>query len=248
MDKLVYVALSGARSALERQAVTANNLAHLDAQGFRAETSSFRSAALAARSGAANPRVYAYESTSGADFSQGPLTRTGRELDVAVEGPGWLVVRGPDGKEAYTRAGSLTVGPSGVLTTPEGRPVLSTAGPITVVPDRPIVIGDDGTISEVPDPANPAEVRTVGRLKLVDPPAKELVRGGDGLFRLRDGRSAPTSEKVRVAAGAVEGSNVNSAEAMVEMINVARQFELQMKMIQTAEANSRSASQLLSLT
>lgn len=247
MDRLVYTALSGARSTLDRQAITSNNLANVSTAGYRAETAAFRSVALPG-AGRDSTRVMAVETTTGADFSPGALQHTGRDLDVAIEGAGWLVVQGPDGKEAYTRAGHLQVSPNGVLLGPGGRPVLSDAGPISIPPGTRVAIGADGTISSVPGEPPLNDVSTLGRLRLVNPPAATLVRGPDGLFRTRDGSRPRAAEGVRVLSGSIEGSNVNPAEAMVGMINTARQFELQLKLLQNAEANARSASQLLTLT
>jgi flagellar basal-body rod protein FlgF len=246
MDRLIYTALSGARTAMERQAVVANNLANVSTQGFRAEVAAFRAVPVPTADGATASRVLAMESTLGADFSPGVIHQTGRDLDVAVQGSGWIAVRASDGSEAYTRAGSLQLSPSGLLMTPRGESVLSTAGPISVPPGKALAIGQDGTISQY-DPANPGRAQTVGRIKLVDPKASELVRGADGLFRLRAGGEAPTAEGVRLVGGALEGSNVNPAEAMVAMIDEARRFEMQMKMLQSAEGNARASAQLLTL-
>ena len=162
---------------------------------------------------------------------------------MALEGKGWLTVQQPDGSEAYTRNGSLTLSPAGVLQTREGLPVIGDGGPVTLPPDTEIVIGRDGSISSI----NPDDgvVNLVGQLKLVNPPEAELVRGDDGLFRLANGAPAPVDPNVQVAGGYVEGSNVNVADQMVQMISLARQFEMQVRMLQTAEANDRAASQVL---
>jgi flagellar basal-body rod protein FlgF len=166
---------------------------------------------------------------------------------VAIQGRGWLAVQLPDGTEAYTRAGSLDVNVTGELQTKSGHTVLGDGGPITIPPDNNIEIGADGTVSIIPTFGTPNNVNPVGRLKLVNPPEGDLVRGADGLFRLRSGQPAPADENVRVASGALEGSNVNVTDAMVNLISLARQFELQIKMMQTADQNAQRADQLLSV-
>jgi flagellar basal-body rod protein FlgF len=245
MDKLIYVAMTGAKNLLLRQDNVAHNLANLNTPGFRAELSAFRSAPAI---GDGQPtRVFAVDSTTGSDFSAGPLQQTGRSLDVALQTDGWITVQGDDGNEAYTRHGSLQVGNDGTLRTSKGFTVLGDGGPIAIPADHEINIANDGTISATPAGRNPASSIVVGRIKLVNPPQADLERGGDGLFRLRDGQSADVDPKVKLVSGAIEGSNVNAVEAMVDMISLARQFDVQMKMLQNAEGNEHAASQLLSM-
>ncbi|MDX9943420.1 MAG: flagellar basal body rod protein FlgF, partial [Azonexus sp.] len=152
------------------------------------------------------------------------------------------------GSEAYTRAGSLEVDEAGQLKTKSGHLVLGDGGPITIPPDNHIEIGADGTVSIVPSFGTPNNVNPVGRLKLVNPPEQDIVRGADGVFRLNNGQSAPADENVRVSAGTLEGSNVNVTDAMVNLISLSRQFELQIKMMQTADQNAQRADQLLSMS
>ena len=173
------------------------------------------------------------------------LLSTGRDLDVAVNGKGWIAVQGPDGKEAYTRAGDLQVDATGQLTTGTGKPVIGDGGPINVPPYTSIFFARDGSISVVAQGQNPDTTSTVARLKLVNPPEEQLERGDDGLFRMKDGSSAPADANVQIGSGVLESSNVNAAEAMVNMIELARQFEMQVKAIRTAEENGAAASQLL---
>jgi flagellar basal-body rod protein FlgF len=246
MDRLIYTAGNGARQLMQRQDIVAHNLAHASTPGFRAETSAFRAVPV---EGAGQPtRVFAVQATTGADLTPGPVERTGRSLDVAVEGGGWIAVQGADGHEAYTRNGSLEVGASGLLETRGGLTVLGEAGPIAIPPEHSVMIGRDGTVSAVPDQRPLTSIAQLGRIKLVKPPAEQLVRGPDGLFRTRDGAAAPADADVAVAGGSLEGSNVNAAEAMVSMISLARQFELQMKLMQQADENARRAATLLNIT
>jgi flagellar basal-body rod protein FlgF len=192
-------------------------------------------------------RVFVVDSTPGSDFAPAVIQQTGRALDVALPGEGWLAVQGTDGKEAYTRNGSLRITPEGVLQTHNGMNVMGDGGPITLPPDTEVTIAKDGSISTVPSGTGVAAVVAAGRLKLVNPPTDQMERGGDGMFRLRDGTVAPADVNVRVVSGSLEGSNVNTVEAMVNMISLARKFDMQMKMLQTADNNARQASQIMSL-
>jgi flagellar basal-body rod protein FlgF len=242
MDRLIYTSMSGAKYLLERQATLANNLANATTTGFRADTVGLR--AVPAVSPQAGTRVFTVETTTGADFSQGPMSATGRTLDVAIQGQGWLAVQAGDGTEAYTRNGSLQIGPDGTLQLPNGLQVQGTGGPISIPADaQSILIASDGTVSV--KAASSKTPTTVGQLKLVNPPAANLAKGGDGLFRTQDGAQADADASVKVADGTLEGSNVNVVEAMVGMIAASRQFELQMKMLSTAEQNEQKASAVL---
>lgn len=245
MDRLIYVAMTGAKHVMTRQENVAHNLANVDTPGFRAQMSAFRSAPVVGEGLAT--RAFAVDSTTGSDFTPGPIRQTGRSLDIAVQGNGWIAVQGANGNEAYTRDGSLQMDAEGVLLTRSGQKVLSDSGPITIPPDQTITVADDGTVSATPSGQGANTANVVGRIKLVNPAEQQLSRGDDGLFRTSDGSTASIDEGVRIASGALEGSNVSSVDAMVDMISLARQFEMQMKMLQTAEANAREATQLLSV-
>ncbi|HJV94686.1 MAG TPA: flagellar basal-body rod protein FlgF [Albitalea sp.] len=240
MDRMIYLSMSGAKATMQRQDTLANNLANVSTVGFRAELQAFR--AVPVQGSGASTRVYALESTPGYDASAGTVTATGRNLDVAMKGNSWLAVQGLDGTEAYTRAGSLDVSSDGTLTTSGGLTVLGDGGPIQVPPNSAVSIGADGTVS-----AKGVDGKTsaVGKLKLVTPEGP-LQRGTDGLFRADSG-DLSADPNARVQDGALEGSNVSSVETMVAMITAARQFEAQMKMLQTAEGDEKAAAQLLSL-
>lgn len=245
MDKLIYTAMTGASHALQQQAAVSQNLANTNTPGFRAAINTFRAVPLV---GEGLPtRTFVVDSTAGADFSQGPMQPTGRMLDVAVNGDGWLAVQTADGAEAYTRNGSFQLTPNGVLQTRSGLNVMGETGPITVPPDTQITIGKDGTVSTVPTNSQLTAVTVIGRLKLVNPAQAQLVRGDDGLFRSADGKAANADANISVSSGHLEGSNVNAVEAMVNMITLARQFDMQMKMLTTADNNSRQAGQILNV-
>lgn len=246
MDRLIYTAMTGAKHVFKQQAGVANNLANVSTNGFRAQEHKFQ--AVPILSEAMPTRAFVVDSSVATKFEEGPLMVTARELDVALKGKGWLSVQMPDGSEAYTRAGSLDINVNGVLTTKAGLPLMGDGGPITIPPDNRIAIAPDGTVSVVPIAGTPNNVNAIGRLKLVNPAEGDLVRGDDGLFRMRGNAIADTDPNVRLAPGALEGSNVNVAETMVNLISLARQFEMQIKLLQTADANARQADQVLSLS
>ena len=241
MDRVIYLAMAGAKATLQRQDLLAHNLANASTNGFRAEMMAFR--AVPVRGDGASTRVYALETTPGYNPEPGPVSTTGRGLDVAMTGQAWLAVQSLDGTEAYTRNGSLDVNNEGLLVTRSGLPVLGDGGPISVPANAQVTIGADGTLSATLGNGRP---QGLGRLKLVTPEAP-MQRGDDGLFRGADGElSADTS--ARVQAGALEGSNVSPVESMVAMIAAARQFEQQMKMLQTSQEREQAATKLLSST
>jgi flagellar basal-body rod protein FlgF len=240
VDRLIYLAMSGAKAALQRQDTLANNLANASTTGFRAEMQAFR--AVPVRGDGASTRVYALESTVGYDAQSGVVQATGRSLDVAMKGNAWLAVQSLDGTEAYTRAGVLEVNPEGQLVTPGGLPVLGDGGPITLPANATVEIASDGTITAAVGNGRPQQA---GRLKLVTPEAP-MTRGTDGLFRGAEGADLDADPSARLQSGALEGSNVSAVETMVAMISAARQFEQQMKMLQSAEQKEQAATKLLS--
>jgi len=245
MDRMLYVAMTGAKETLRAQAVNNHNIANASTTGFRADLAAFQSRAVDG-SGYAS-RVYATNTSVGWDNQSGALLSTGRDLDIAINGPGWIAVQGPDGKEAYTRAGDLQVGPNGELTTGTGRPVLGDGGPINVPPYTSIFFARDGSISIVAQGQTPDTISTVERIKLVNPADELLTRGDDGLFRMKDGSDAVADPNVAIGSGTIESSNVNTADAMVTMIELARQFEMQVKAIRAAEENGAAAAQVMRL-
>ena len=246
MDRLIYTAMSGAKHILDQQATNSHNLANATTTGFRAQLNSFR--AVPVQSEGMPTRAFVVDSTVGSDFSTGSLQNTGRDLDVALQGKGWLVVQGDDGVEKMTRHGSLKVSENGVLQTQSGLNVMGDAGPITIPPEVTIAIAKDGTVSTIPSGSKPSAVQVIGRLKLVNPDEQNITRGSDGLFVTKDGSTLDPDVSVTVAGGMLEGSNVNVVDSMVTMINLARSFEMQMKLLTNAENNATKASQLLSLS
>lgn len=250
MDHLIYTAASGAKQTLEQQAVINNNLANATTSGFRAQLAAMQSMPLSA-DGEPSTRVGVMATTPGSNFSTGPISTTGRDLDVAIDGDGWLAVQSADGSEAYTRRGDLQVDANGLLMS-GGHPVVGEGGPIVLPMGATLSIGSDGTISAIGEGEDPDALVATARLKLVTPGEDGLIRGDDGLFRampLEDGTSPSLAqdEEARMVSGALEGSNVNPLESMVAMIANARRYEMQLKVIETASENAQRANSLLSM-
>lgn len=247
MDRLIYTAMTGASATLNRQAAVSHNLANVSTTGYKAEEHRFRAAQIKSNSNpAALPtRAFAVDASTHTDYSAGPMIETGRALDVAVQSKGWITLSTPDGNEAYTRAGSLEINANGVLQTRSGIPVLGDGGIITIPAGANITIGKDGTVSLVNESGSKSVVNAIGRIKLVNPPEDNLVRGADGLFRAKDGLVQNTDDKVVLYSGFIENSNVNPVEQMVSMISLSRQFEMQMKALTTADQDDRAATQVI---
>ncbi len=244
MDKLIYTAMTGANAAAHRQAVLSNNLANVSTNGFRAELSTYR--AVPVRGDGSTTRVMALEATPGFLDIPGTPQRTGRAMDAMTTGNSWFGVQALDGTEAYTRNGSFEVAADGTLKTSTGLTVLSDGGaPILVPANAEVTLGVDGTLTAKVGQQPSAGI---GRLKVATPTAEDpLKRGADGLFRTTSGDPMPNDANARLQLGIIEGSNVNAIETMVGMIQTARQFEAQTRLMQTAEADDRAAAQLLSM-
>ncbi|BAO44289.1 flagellar basal-body rod protein FlgF [Thiolapillus brandeum] len=246
MDRMLYIAMTGAREIMNSQAVNTNNLANASTTGFRADLEAFTSTPVW---GDGHPdRAYATVEGMGVDLSGGSIQTTGRDLDVAIKGDGWIAVQAPDGSEAYTRAGDLRVDSFGILTTGAGYPVIGEGGPIAVPPNGKLEIGQDGTITVQPLGQDINALAVVDRIKLVKPSPNALKKGEEGLMQLRGGGLAEADASVTLVSGALESSNVSTVDSMVRMIELARQFEMQVKMMKTAEDNDRSAAKLMSMS
>ena len=243
MDKAIYIGVSGATEAMAAQTVHANNLANASTTGFRADL--VQAQAVQVEGQGAETRFANQLLGSATDFSQGPMIQTGNETDLAIAGDGFIAVQAPDGSEAYTRAGDLQLSAFGELMTGNGLPVLGNGGPIAIPPNQKIEIGSDGTISVLEQGQGAEAITAFDRIKLVNPNIEELEKGADGLVRLKEGGVALADAEVRVQAGFIENSNVNVVDAMVEMISLTRRYEMNVKLIQTAEQNSEVSARLL---
>lgn len=249
MDRLLYTAMTGASGTMNRQAAVAHNLSNISTLGYRAEEHRLRAVQVQTHNtpAALPTRAFTVDASTHTDYALGPIMQTNRSLDVAVQGSGWIAVTAPDGTEAYTRNGNLQLDLNGVLQTRSGLNVVGDGGAIAVPPDQKVEIGRDGTVSIIPE-TGLRTTSTVGRIKLVNPNEADLERRPDGLFRLRSRQPAPLNDNVRLSTGVLEGSNVSATDQMVSMISLARQFEMQIKMMTNAETNDRAATQLLAVS
>lgn len=246
MDRMLYVAMTGAKQTMLAQTAISNNIANVNTTAFHQDFSAFRAMPVY---GAGLPtRVYAMAERPATDLTPGVIQSTGRDLDLAIDGSGWFAVQARDGSEAYTRAGDLHLGAGGLLTNGTGLPLLGNGGPIVIPPAEKIEIGVDGSISIRPVGQAAANLAVVDRIRLVNPDVRQLVKGEDGLMRMKNGAALEPDASVSVAAGALESSNVNPIEALVQQITLGRQFDLQIKLMKTAEENDAATTQMMKLT
>ncbi len=245
MDEMIYIAMTGAKQTEYAQAINSNNLANVSTTGFRADLHAFSSVPV--EGPGVETRVNAVVDSYGTDFSNGPVANTGRDLDIAIQGGGFIAVQAPDGTEAYTRRGDLQESAGGLLTTGSGHLVMGEGGPVAIPPASKITIGGDGTISIQPLGQGPETLSQLDRLKLVNPDPSQLYKGEDGLFRLQDDAVAEADANVKVLSGQLEQSNVNVAKTLVNMIELARQYEMQVNVIRTSEENADQAAQIMRL-
>lgn len=245
MDRMLYIAMNGAKNALLAQATNSHNLANANTVGFKSGLDEFK--ALPVYGPVLASRVYSEDTRVGTKLDAGSIMTTGRELDVAIQGEGWIAVQAADGQEAYTRRGDLRIDAAGILTTGDGHPVLGNDGPIAIPPAAKVEIGADGgiTILSPGDPVNAPLL--VDRIRLVNPPREAMEKRLDGLMGVRLGTEVVADANVRVISGALEGSNVNAVDSMVRMIQYARMFETQSKLMQQADANGEATNRLLAL-
>ena len=245
MDRMLYIGMTGAKHAMRSLESTNNNLANVSTPGFREDFAQFRS--MPVQGPGYNSRAYAQVERPGINFEAGPLETTGRNLDVAIQGEGFFAVQDEQGETAYTRRGDLRVSPGGVLENGAGQPVLGENGPVAVPPNTTLDIGTDGSITVQPEGAPPNAVAVVDRLQLVNPDLDDLEKGKDGLLRRADGEPAAADGEVRVVAGALEGSNVSPVESLVQMIELQRRHEMQVKVMKAADDNAQSTAQVMRL-
>ncbi|MFC3150012.1 flagellar basal-body rod protein FlgF [Litoribrevibacter euphylliae] len=247
MDKALYISMSGAKQNMFAQRSHANNLANANTTGFREDFAQARSQPVW---GDYHPtRAYAMTERPASNFKPGAMMETGRDLDIAIPDRGFFVVQDPEGNEALTRAGNFVQDVNGQLLTPQGLSVMGEDGPIFIPPASQINVANDGTISLIPAEGQAADVVELGRLKLVNPEIETLDKGTDGLFRVKDqpGVVFEQDPTVQVTSGFLESSNVNTINAMTEMMSHQRQYELQVKMMKTTEENAEKVASLLQI-
>jgi flagellar basal-body rod protein FlgF len=245
MDRLVYTALSGLRSQMQAQASIANNIANASTTGFRADRVTFDRMVLSGSP--LDTRTLASEEVTDADRRAGTIVQTNRPLDVAVTGESWIAVQGTDGSEAYTRRGDLSVAASGVLETGDGFPVMGSGGPITVPPYTSISIAGDGTVSIVPQGGDPNAPQVIDQIKLVSTQGSQTVKGLDNNLHVKGGGVLPADLDAKLETGALEQSNVNLTQALVDMIENQRSYEVQANLLKEAKAMDESTASLMRL-
>jgi flagellar basal-body rod protein FlgF len=245
VDKYLYVAMTGASQNALAQRAHANNLANISTNGFQKDLEQARSMPVFGDSFPA--RAFAMSERPATDFTPGALVETGRDLDVAVSGPGWMAVQNPEGGESYVRTGSLNVDALGVLRAGNGMPVMGNGGPIAVPPEQKIEIGQDGTISIRAMGEGPRVMAEVDRIKLVNPDLRNMTKGLDGTIRTKDGQPAVIDANVQLVSGFQEASNVNAVDEMTSVLALAKQFELHVKMMNTAKEGDEAMARVLQI-
>ncbi len=247
MDKALYIAMTGAGQAMKAQAGHANNMANANTTGFKADYMQARAQPVFYGDGLPT-RAYSQAENPGTDFSMGAMMETGRELDIAINGEGFIAVLAKDGTEAYTRAGSLHMDANGMLRTGNGLPVLGNGSPISLPLEQKIAIGVDGTINIRPAGASATELSSIDRIKLVMPDLKQVEKGADGLLRMKDGKPVEADANVRITQGYLESSNVNAVAEMIDVMALARSYEIQVKLMQTVSDNASASARLLQIS
>ena len=245
MDRMLYLAMSGAKQTMHAQALSTHNLANVNTTGFKADLAAARSMPVFGDGHAS--RVYAMTERPGINFDHGSAQFTGNELDFAINGEGFVAVQAADGSEAYSRRGDMKINTSGLLENGAGQLILGDGGPIAIPPSEKIELGIDGIVSVRPLGQAANTLAQIDRIKLVKPQLSDLEKGEDGLFRMKGGGDAPADAEVQIMPGSLESSNVNAVGEMVNMINLQRQFEMQIKAMKSVEENDSAASQIMRL-
>lgn len=243
MDRLIYTAVSGMNASLVRERVIASNMANAQTIGFKSEV--IQATPMTLEGPQLEVRAMTDTEVRGASMKDGSITRTGNEMDIAMQRDALLAVQSMDGQESYTRRGDLSVTVTGVLQNGQGLPVLGDNGPITVPPGSKVSIAPDGGIL-IKDPAVPEDPpQRIDRLKLVSPAGTKIAKGVDGQFRVMGGGVLPVDENAEVITGALEQSNVNPSEVLVEMISAQRLFDMRTKVVETARQLDEGGARLM---
>lgn len=243
MDRLIYTSLAAMRGSQARQTATANNLANAQTPGFRADMSEAQ--ALWLRGDGLQSRAVSSEEVIAADMRSGVVTETGRDLDVAMQADAMLTVQSDEGEEGYTRRGDLQLSASGLLTNGDGQPVLGAQGPITIPPADKIMIDNDGRISIIPVGGDPTQPQEIDKLRLVSPAGSKIVKGLDGLFRVKGGGVLPDDPDARLTSRHLENSNVSATATLVQMIEASRAWDTQLKLIGDARDMDSATADLM---
>ena len=239
MDKLIFTAVSGAERLLRSQQVHANNLANMETTGFRANLE--LSTAQSLSGSGFDDRHYARMQSDTVSARSGPVKETGRDLDVAVTGNGYLAVQWQGG-EAYTRAGAIEIDADGALSV-NGHALLGEGGPVVLPPHNAVTIGADGSISVLAP--GTADMQVIDKLRLVNAEAGEVTKNEGGLIVSRSGQPLATDPAVTVRGRHLEGSNVSAVEEMVATMSLNRTFEIQMKLFKANDSMTEAGNRLL---
>ena len=243
MDRALYLAMTGGTQVMNAQAIRANNLANVATTGFRADFEQARSMQV---NGDYYPsRVYTMTENPGTRQTQGALQQTGRDMDVAIQGKGFIAVLDGMGQEGYTRAGDMQLTMAGQLITGNGLPVMGIEGPIFLPPLDELSISEDGTISFIPQGGDGTQITSINRIKLVNADSESLTKSPDGLMRTKDGSVLQPSNEVQLVAGFLESSNVNAVEEMTKIMELARRFEMNIKVMDTVRNNESASARIL---
>lgn len=245
MDPVLYNAIGGGHNDFKRQEISANNLANINTPGFKADLFSAQQMQMNNNPNGLSGRSFIMQQMNGVDMTPGEIMTTDRDLDVAVDGNGWIAVKNSAGQEAYTRNGRLQLDANGQLLTSTGKQVLGDGGPISIPPAKSIEIGADGTISIIPLEGDTKTLAVLDRIKLVELDKTQVYKNEDGLLQLKEGKARPADSSVKLLSGALEGSNVNAIDQMVGMISSGREFEAQMKILSTVDDNGQKLAQVL---
>ena len=248
MDQLIYTSLSAMRALMQRQAMTADNLANANTVGFRGDMTNAQAVYLPTSGNTISARAQAADSKDSADMAAGANVSTGRDLDIALDGDALLGVQASDGTEAYTRRGDLQVADSGLLTTGDGLPVMGDGGPITLPPADNVRIDRTGVIWIVPQGGDASQPQQIDHLKLVSAQGSKIAKGDDGLFHVAAGGALPSDPNARVTSGTLEGSNVNVTKTLTDMIDASRAWETQVKMLAGAKEMDTSTAHLMDIS
>ena len=246
MDRMLYVAMSGAKEVQLSQANNSNNLANANTDGFKQDFNIFRAQHM--QGPGWETRAYSMDERPATDFSAGAIKATGNKMDIVTKEDGFIGIQTPAGDEAFVRSASMQVLEDGSLVDTKGNPILNEGGaPINIPPVKTMTIGDDGTISIVPAESPTNQLVVLDQIRLVKPNTKELEKGLDGFIRSKEGVAPLEQNVVKVVSGALESSNVNTAEALVNMIELSRKYEMQIKMMGTSKSHAQKSDSILSL-
>ena len=243
MDNMLYISMTGARETSMAQATAANNLANAKTTGFKADLAQFR--AMPVYGEGLPSRAFAMSERPGYNFDQGAVKTTGRNLDVTIAGEGWMVTQNELGEELLTRRGDLKVSANGELLNGLDQPIMGDSGPIALPPYEKIDIAKDGTISLLPLGAEANAVAIIDRIKLVNPDPTSLSKNQNGLFKAAEGQTFDADAAVSLETGVLESSNVSVVEELTNMIQLSRQFEVQVKLMSGVQERGQALDRLL---